>query len=460
MAKCDVLIVGAGLSGLAAGVFLARNGKKVIIAEAHTVPGGLNSYYSHGGRTIDVGLHAMTDYALARERRAPLNRLLRRLGIRRGDLYLAQQVGSTISFPDAELSISNKPDILEASIHDRFPDQIQGFRQLNSFVSMYDASQIPQKKKLAHKVVRKFITDPLLAEMLMLPILCFGSTSEKDVDFHEFSARWKGIYQHGLSRPEGGMTAIINLLVDRFQEAGGELRLGHPVKKLHFHNGRIAEVEVTGNKAIKANRVISCAGYLETMALCGDVIADLSNEPPDDLSFVEFVGYLDNLPLNLDIFDSMVFFSSRKHTRFECPNKLVDFGSGAVCFPNNFVYHQTPNEGMVRISMRASYKHWSALKDRDEYRDAKVKTMARMLREVIKFVPDFRPQLTYYELLTPMTIKRYSRHINGAVNGLHKKRRDGCTPFGNLFVCGTDQGMNGIVGAMYSGLLMAQLHGF
>ena len=53
------------MSGLAAGIRLAHFGKKVCIFERHNAPGGLNSFYSLGGRKYDVGLHAMTNYVPA-----------------------------------------------------------------------------------------------------------------------------------------------------------------------------------------------------------------------------------------------------------------------------------------------------------------------------------------------------------------------------------------------------------
>ena len=61
-AHYDVAIIGAGLSGLAAGVRLAHFGQKVCIFERHNAPGGLNSFYSIAGRKYDVGLHAVTNF--------------------------------------------------------------------------------------------------------------------------------------------------------------------------------------------------------------------------------------------------------------------------------------------------------------------------------------------------------------------------------------------------------------
>ena len=59
--KYDTIIIGAGMSGLAAGIRLAMYDKNVLILEKHSISGGLNSYYARGKRKFDVGLHAMTN---------------------------------------------------------------------------------------------------------------------------------------------------------------------------------------------------------------------------------------------------------------------------------------------------------------------------------------------------------------------------------------------------------------
>ena len=58
----DALIIGAGMSGLAAGIRLAYYQKSVCILERHSTIGGLNSFYRLRGRNYDVGLHAVTNY--------------------------------------------------------------------------------------------------------------------------------------------------------------------------------------------------------------------------------------------------------------------------------------------------------------------------------------------------------------------------------------------------------------
>src|SRR3989442_5916567 len=94
----DVAIIGAGMSGLAAGIRLAHFGRKVCIFERHNAPGGLNSFYSIGGRKFDVGLHAMTNFVRAGVESTPLTKLLRQLRIERDELALCEQKQSRVAF--------------------------------------------------------------------------------------------------------------------------------------------------------------------------------------------------------------------------------------------------------------------------------------------------------------------------------------------------------------------------
>ena len=60
--------------------------------------------------------------------------------------------------------------------------------------------------------------------------------------------------------------------------------------------------------------------------------------------------------------------------------------------------------------------------------------------------------------MTPLTFERFTYRLGGAVYGSGVKRWDGTTRFDNLFLCGADQGWLGVVGAMVSGVTMANQH--
>ena len=62
------------------------------------------------------------------------------------------------------------------------------------------------------------------------------------------------------------------------------------------------------------------------------------------------------------------------------------------------------------------------------------------------------------DMFTPTTVERYTGHLRGAIYGSPVKNPSGRTSLSNVYLCGTDQGMLGIVGAMLSGISVANQH--
>ena len=127
----DVIVIGAGLSGLAAALRLAMFGKKVILLEKHYVVGGLNSFYAKKGIKFDVGLHALTNYpSLNSGKSSPLLKLCRQLRISLDSLNLLQQSHSRISFGSKSLLFDNNFDFFVSQIEDKFPGERDRFQSL------------------------------------------------------------------------------------------------------------------------------------------------------------------------------------------------------------------------------------------------------------------------------------------------------------------------------------------
>ncbi|MBT5376213.1 MAG: NAD(P)-binding protein, partial [Nitrospinaceae bacterium] len=134
----DTIIIGAGLSGLAAGIRLAMFDKKVCIVEKHTVVGGLNSFYSRKNRLFDVGLHAMTNFTPKGVRSSPLGKLLKQLRFSHDDFRLCQQEMSEIRFTDTSLCFTNEFEFFRQEVAEKFPAQIDGFNKLVEKIRNYD----------------------------------------------------------------------------------------------------------------------------------------------------------------------------------------------------------------------------------------------------------------------------------------------------------------------------------
>ena len=153
-------------------------------------------------------------------------------------------------------------------------------------------------------------------------------------------------------------------------------------------------------------------------------------------------------------FNANSFYNNADAFRYAPPEEPVDVHSGIICSPNNFQYDEPLAEGRIRITALARPDAWMPLPE-DRYVREKQSWCGQIAASAIRHVPDFRPHVVETDTFTPRTISRFTSHANGAVYGAPEKSIDGRTPFENLYLCGTDQGFLGIVGAMLSGIAIA-----
>ena len=154
---------------------------------------------------------------------------------------------------------------------------------------------------------------------------------------------------------------------------------------------------------------------------------------------------------------TITFYNNSDRFSYRKPDELVDVSSGVVCCPDNFQFQDRLPEAMIRVTNLANFELWDKLSE-EEYKAQKAAWLQTTLKEVVKLVPDFRNSIVFSDVFTPRTIRRFTGHINGAVYGSPSKIKTGRTHLANLFICGTDQGFLGVVGAMLSGISMANLH--
>jgi phytoene dehydrogenase-like protein len=458
--KYDAVIIGAGMSGLAAGIRLAMFDKKVVILEKHVISGGLNSYYTRRIKetkelvNFDVGLHALTNFAKKGEKKRPLTKLLKQLRIPYDAFQLKEQTHSLIHFKSAQLKFSNDLTLLTNEISEVFPKEIDNFTKFTSYLMEYNEVDLSAKYESARSVLDLYFQDDLLKEMIIAPLLIYGSAWENDMDFSQFVIMFKSLYIEGFSRPEGGVRTIIDLLIKRYQEVGGELRYRASVENIKVSN-EVHGVELKSGEYLETKKVLSSAGLPETFKMLNK---DTNFKPEiGKLSFTESIYLLkDKTPLkNFD--STIVFYNDSDIYNYQKPNQLFDKSSAVFCLPDNYDRSESQGYGTVRVTHMANYKLWKEL-ERTEYKEHKEAVFgeAKLLGEKL-----FSQELdvVFKDVFTPSTIERYTNHFDGTVYGSTTKLRDGKTEIDGLYIIGTDQGFLGIVGSMLSGISMANLHG-
>lgn len=452
------IVIGGGLSGLAAAIRLARFGEPVVIIEQHNRLGGLNSYYTRNGRLYETGLHAISNFAPRKQRHAPLNKLLKQLQLSRDDLSICEQLRSEIRFPGTEpLLFSNDFSLLRDTIDDVFPHALAGFDRLVQRLDHHDPFA-PAPFTATREILSSFLNDQQLIEMLLCPLLFYGSSWQDDIDFNQFTILFRAIYQNGLFRPAGTIKDLLDLLTETLIERGATIITGTGVEHLRVVDDRVESVILENGEELDCNIVISTIGSDETRRLAGK---NIDKTDIVRLSFFESIFTVDSTGKTAVSKDATcIFFCRQNRLQYRKPNTPVDLKSGVISLPDNFSGREAGTMRDVRITHLANYQQWfdARAASASSYDDLKAAYARKSARVAEAYVGSFFEAITYQDSFTPLTVQRYTGKIEGAVYGSPNKHTDGACGFANMFLAGTDQGYLGIIGAMLSGVLMVNRH--
>jgi phytoene dehydrogenase-like protein len=462
--RYDALVIGAGLSGLSAGIRLAMFGKRVAVLEKHYLWGGLNSFYKRGGRLFDTGLHALTNYVHKSVAGKPLTRVCRQLRIPWDALDLAEQDHAAVVSDGAVLRFTNRIAETIDAVGVLVPAKKDAFAALVADLAARPLGEELEPEASARAILMERLGDPLLVDLLLIPCCWYGSAREDDVDWDQFVILFHSIFLEGLAMPKGGVRPLLDLFKRRLEEAGGELRRRAEVVRVLSKDGRATGVELESGEVLVADVILSSAGRVETAQLVDKTRAIAADSPlRGRLSFVETISVLSQDPRALPGGDEdcktagVVFFSNRRPFRYARPAEPVDLASGVISMPQNFPGVRAGEEPLLRVTCLANHDAWTGI-DGARYDAMKREASDGALAAATAFCPDVRPHELFRDVFTPTTVVRYTGHHAGTVYGSPKKVRDGRTELDGLFLIGTDQGYLGIVGAAMSGISMANKH--
>jgi phytoene dehydrogenase-like protein len=300
MHEPDVIIVGAGHNGLAAGALLARRGLRVLHLEKNRYVGGMaGTREILAGCRNDVGASLL--FPLARGLAEELE--LERHGVELLDLPI---MSCSLSEPgDPPLVFYANPLRMAIHVWRQFGTRaLLGFAKLVAFtrhparaIARYEAGSTPRD-------IDELIAEAPGAKAREQLELTFRGSAMDLIDrffpdeerhrplraqlaFAAVQSTYKGPYTPGsafclvytlspndagglMKRVRGGMGSLSEALQRSIEDEGGEVRLGTPVKRIVVEEGRAVGVELRGGEEIRARVVISNLDKNATLRLTGE----------------------------------------------------------------------------------------------------------------------------------------------------------------------------------------------
>ncbi len=265
----QVVVIGAGAMGLAAGYYALKRGHHVTVLEAAPEPGGMAAHFDLGGLSIERYYH----FVCKADR--PTFGLLGELGLGDRLRWVATSMGYYIG---GALEPWGDPLSLV-----RFPE-LSLVEKLRYGAMMFFAVRRHDGGGIEHVSARDWITrwcGKRVYQRLWEPLF--------RLKFYEYadniSAAWiwtrikrlgtsrRSMFQEELGYIEGGSETLIHALVDAIRKGGGDIRLATPARRVAVADGRVTGV-VAGEETFAADAVISTV----PTPLVPRLVPDLPNE--------------------------------------------------------------------------------------------------------------------------------------------------------------------------------------
>jgi phytoene desaturase len=282
-----VVVVGAGLSGLAAALHLLGAGRRVTLVEREASPGGRAGRIVRGGYQLDTGPTVLTMPHLADEAFAAVGDSL----AARVDLVPLHPAYRARFADGSSLDVHTGAEAMEAEI-ERFAGarEAAGYRRLRAWLERLYRVQMrrfidadfdsplhllhPDLARLAalggfgrlDARIGRFLHDERLRRVFSFQSLYAGVAPERALAAYAVIAYMDTVA--GVWFPRGGMHALPRAMADAATDAGADLRFGQTVTRLERSGERITAV-ITDAGRIACDAVVLTPDLPVTYRLLG-----------------------------------------------------------------------------------------------------------------------------------------------------------------------------------------------
>jgi len=501
VADCyDAIVIGSGIGGMTTAALMSKAGKKVLVLEQHYTAGGYTHSYSRNGYEWDVGVHYIGEVG------DPSSSMRRVFDfITDGQLKWAKMDDNydRFYFGEEVYNLKAGREAFKAELIKNFPDEEKGIKKyltmldsVNRFIPLKVMDKLlPSQIGSTYNFFKKYglpdyfnqttydVLSSLTQNQKLIAVLtgqygdCGLPPKQSSFLIHALIARH---YLSGAYYPEGGAWKMADTIIPVIQQSGGDLLTYASVQQIVIENGKVTGVKMSDGHIIKAPKVISSAGVMNTFEhlLPKDVVKKhgydqhLKTVSPSKAHLGMYIG-LKESPTDLTLPKTNFWIfphydAEKAFDAFEA-DKQQEFPAVYISFPaakDPEWKRKHPDKSTIEMVVPCPYEWFSEWKDApwgkrgEEYEALKDYFTQRMLEVLYSKMPHLRGKIDYYETSTPLSTDYFCGYKKGELYGLnHDPKRfeqnwlRPKTSIPGLYLTGQDVLTCGVGGAMMAGVM-------
>ncbi len=274
----SVIVIGAGIGGIATAAHLARRGMRVTVVEKNAWAGGRCDHFERDGHHFNTGPTLLIMPNVYEEEFAALGVGLReRLDLRRVDptYHLVFDDGSRLALTSDLKRMCDQLEAIEpGSFHGFLRYLSEGlrhydlamerlverdFRTASEFFSFSNAPLLLSLKPFAQHYhhMGAYFREPRLKAAFTFQDAYMGLSPFEAPS--TFSMMASTELTHGVWYPKGGMYSVVEALMEVAREAGVEFVFHAPVARIDIAGGRASGVTLADGRQLSADAVVANA---------------------------------------------------------------------------------------------------------------------------------------------------------------------------------------------------------
>ncbi len=424
MAEKSIIIIGAGIGGLAAGCYAQMNGYRTQIFEMHTTPGGVCTGWKRKGYTFDGCMHHLAGCLPGMR----IYKMWQELGAMPRAMYFPDDLIGVENSEGRRFIVYTDLDRLESHMRELAPGdsaaidefmnavwRFKGFPMLDLVLAKpwEMAGALPylgQLRKWGPLTLEQFgarFNDPFLRRAMGMIQYDFS-----DIPVLLTLTFLGGCATRNFGWPQGGSLEFARSIAQRYTDLGGAIHYRAKVDKILVENDHAVGVRLSDGTEQRADLVISNADGHATIfeMLEGRYTTDLIRK------FYDAVPQQQEMALHISLGIARDF-SAEPHMLVLWLPEPVEI-AGQTCDRLDIEFFnfapETAPEGKTAVQVVAmtSYDYWKALSP-DEYRAEKERVAETVIACLDRRFPGLRAQVEVTDVATPLTTERFTGSFMG-----------------------------------------------